>query len=124
MARVRRLLPKLPGNIQAARLIIDLLSGTECNGAGTVSALGCRRRPARLISAGRDRIASDMRPTVSLRREIVRKLVPGRNATEVSICGKQNGYDKVTSVPGNHGRSRSVTENASTRSVGGIRGQG
>jgi len=114
---------RIQGNIQAARLAVDLLSETECNRAGAVYALGCRRNPASLMATRRGRIASDMRPTVSIRREIVRKLVPHRNATDVSVRDKQNGHDKIPSVRGNHGRSRSVIEgNASTGSVGDIRG--
>ena len=77
------------------------------------------------MSSGRGRIAGDMRPTVSIRREIVRKLVPASNATDVGIYGKQNGHDKVASLGGGHGRSRSVIESKdSVRSVAYIRGRG
>lgn len=86
------------------------MSRTEGNGTGTVYALRCRRKPASLMTTYLTRAARDMRPTVSIRREIIRELVPTRDANHARIHGKQDGHDEVTSVRRGHRCSRSVIE--------------
>lgn len=93
----------------------------ECNRAGTESAGRLRREPTRLMRPGARRGAGDMCPTVSVGREITRKLVSAAYTRKITRWGKDDRHDEVTDLRSSDRRSRSIGSHVSEGRIHRIR---